>query len=253
MGNTRIFNIITIVFVVLTVLWLLFVITRLLAPPVAVQEAAVLPTALVLPSVTPSLTPTNTLTPTHTLTPTQTLTPTITPPPTFTPEPSATITDTPAPTFTPTETPTPLATFTPEPSATPTGPTPTFTPTISPFPFDLRNSTITFTQNTYNSAGCAWQGIGGQVTDTTGQPLNGIRVHVFGAGIDAFTTSGDNTLYGAAGWEVPVDTVINGNTYFVELQSAQGTVISPRVQVAFPNDCTQNLAFLTFQQTRPLN
>lgn len=253
MGQSgRIFNLLSIVFVVLTIVWVIFVITRLLGPSVEVQTVASLPTPVTIPSLTPSVTPPPTSTPTDTPTPTETLTPTVTPTETIAPTASPTITDTPGPTSTPTDTPTPQATFTPLPTETPSGPTATFTATTSPFPFDLRNNEIVFTQNFANQAGCAWQGIGGQVFDLNGNPLNGLRLHIFGPNLDRFVDSGSNTQYGQGGWEQPVDNVINTNTYFVQLETTAGTVISPRVQVTFPGDCARNVALVNFIQTRPL-
>jgi hypothetical protein len=104
-----------------------------------------------------------------------------------------------------------------------------------------------------NTAGCAWQGLGGQVFGLDGNPLPGLQIHVFGADgdIDAFRTSGENSLYGVAGWEQPVGTAIASRTYFVELRSPQGTVISERIQITFPGACDQNLAIVNFAQTRP--
>jgi hypothetical protein len=256
MGRSAIFNLITIVFVALAVVWIIYVVMRLAGPPATDPAAAafVLPPTLELPTLTPTDTPFPTSTPTDTLTPTITPIPSDTPTPTLSPVPSATITDTPTVTQPPSETPTPLATFTPLPSATPTGPSPTAPPTISPFPFQLREPNIIFTQNFANAAGCAWQGLGGQVFGLDGNPLPGLQIHVFGGDgtADFFTQSGSNTLYGPAGWEQPVDNVINTRTYFVEVLSAQGTVVSDRVQVTFPGDCAQNLALVNFVQTRPL-
>ncbi len=80
-----------------------------------------------------------------------------------------------------------------------------------------------YTLNFANTAGCSWQGIGGQVFDLTGLPLQQMRVHVFGQGVDVYTASGSNTLYGLSGWEVPLNSSLTGNSYIVELQSAQGT------------------------------
>lgn len=253
MGRATIFNFISLIFVVLAVVWIVYVVTRLAGPPATdpQQAAFVLPPTVELPTLTPTLTPLPTSTPTDTLTPTISPTPTETPTITPTVAPSSTITDTPTITFTPSETPTPLATFTPQPSASPTGPTETFTPTTSPFPFRLREPNIVLTQNISNAAGCAWQGLGGQVFDLNGQPLAGLQVHVFGDAVDFYVQSGSNTLYGPAGWEQPVDTIINTKTYFVELLSAQGTVVSDRIQVTFPGDCAQNLAIVNFAQTRP--
>jgi hypothetical protein len=115
--------------------------------------------------------------------------------------------------------------------------------------YDLRSEPI-FTQNFANTAGCAWQGIGGQVFDINGLPINGLRIHVFSNQFDQFVDSGSNSLYGAGGWEVPVDSKISTNIYFVELLSPGGTVISPRVQVGFPSDCLKNLALVNFEQKR---
>lgn len=249
-GNARIFNIISIVFLLLSVVVIILVVMRLLGPAVTPQATGALPTPLVLPSETPTITPTSTQPPTFTLTPTDTLTPTETETPTLTITTSATITDTPAATDTPSATPTPAQTDTPVPTATPTGPTETPVPTLSPFLFDLREGQIILTSNFANSAGCAWQGIGGQVFDLQGAPMNGLRLHVYGADIDRRVDSGSNSLYGAAGWEQPVDNKINGNTYYVELESQGGTIISPRVSVQFPSDCTKNLALVNFIQVR---
>ena len=253
MGRSTIFNLVTFIFLLLSAAWLIFVVVRLMGPaPVDPSAALALPTQNILPTLTPSNTPEPTLTPTDTLTPTITPSPTETVPPTLTPVPSATITDTPTVTPTPSHTPTPLATFTSQPTATPTGPTPTREPTLSPFPFSLRDNEVLLTQNFINSAGCAWQGIVGQVFDLSGNALTGgLQVHVFGDNLDRYIEIGTNSLVGQGGWEQPVDTTINTNTYFVELVSAQGTVISDRVQVTFPGDCAQNTAFVRFVQTRP--
>jgi hypothetical protein len=150
---------------------------------------------------------------------------------------------TPTITLTPSETPVP-------PSETPSGPTNTPEPTLSPFLYDLRNGQPIFTQNFANTAGCAWQGIGGQVFDINGLPLNGLKIHVFNNQFDRTVDSGSNSLYGAGGWEVPVESTISANIYFVELLSPGGTVISPRVQVGFPSDCLKNLALVNFEQKR---
>lgn len=322
-----IYNLITILFLLLSCGVVAFVGFRLSQPPApAAQPSIVLPTEVQLPTVTPTDTPTSSPTVTFTPFPTETPLPTETPTPTetFLPsQPTNTPTETPPsafetlqalqtqivltnsalsqaeavalaiaadastktavaliPTNTPTETPLvpPTATFTPSPTITPTqfieptaqttptselpaGPTPTLTlgptlpplvsgPTESPFPFAARDQVV-FTQNFANTAGCNWQGIGGQVFDLNGQPLVNIRVHVFGSGVDLFAVSGSNTLYGVSGWEIQLTNGITTNSYVVELQSAQGTIISPQIAITFPADCARNLAVTNFVQTRP--
>jgi len=276
-GTNRIYNVISLVFLVLALLILAFVGLRMTQPPTVVATAVVaLPTAAVLPSLTPTLTETPVPpTATFTLTPSPTNTETSTPSPTFTWTLIPTLTTTPVPpTFTPlpsatwfpsaTITPSLTITFTLVPSLTPvpsTTPLPTATvnsftpqptePPPSPFPFRLRDPQPVYTLNFANSAGCSWQGIGGQVSDMSGLAINGLRVHVYGAGIDTYSTSGSNSLYGASGWEVPLANIVTTSVYFVELQSQGGTIISETVQVNFPGNCQQNLALVNFQQTRP--
>jgi len=249
-SNARIFNIISLVFLLLSIVVIILVAVRLAGPAVTPQTVGDLPTPFTLPTQTPTNTLPPTQPPTFTLTATNSMTPTNTETPTLTITTSATITDTPAATDTPSMTPTPSVSPTLEPTATPTGPTATLAPTLSPFLFDLREGRIILTSNFANSAGCAWQGIGGQVFDLAGAPMNGLRLHVFGADIDRRVDSGSNSLYGAAGWEQPVDNKINANTYYVELESQGGTVISPQVTVTFPSDCSQNLALVNFIQVR---
>ncbi len=260
-GRNQTFNIITVLFLLLTMLCLVFTIifaAGIMPVPFLAPQEEVVPVMAVIPTATDTFTP---LPPTWTLTPTKTPTASSTPTGTASATPSMTITSTPGPTDTPTITPlpsetlteTPTETFTP--SMTPTGPTPTLTDTPSPFPFVVRGGRATFTVNFANTAGCAWQGIGGQVFGIGQQGLLGYQVRVTGGGLGeggagVIVSSGSNTLYGPSGWEINVAGATNNQTYFVELLSPTGTVISPTVQVAFPNNCSQNLALVNFEQTR---
>lgn len=274
-GNARFYNVISLIFLILSLLWGGFVILRMVAPPPErPQEVIVLPTGIVLPTVTITPTPTETFTPTLTSTPSPTFTPTEThtptPEPSATEPPTSTFTLTPVPSNTLIPSTTPSATL--EPSVTPSAtstllstlppsdtppPEPTIAitqqnlgPTLSPFPFSLREQP-TVTRNFANAAGCLWQGFGGQVFDMNEQPLSGVRIHVYGQGIDAYSTSGSNTLYGLSGWEIPVSAQVNLNTFVVELQSQQGTVISDQITIQFTANCDQNLALINFKQSRP--
>jgi hypothetical protein len=269
-GSNLVYNIISLLALLGTLLVIIGVAVIVLLtppPPPSPLELTQLAEAII-PTRTPTDTPTATSTPTVTRTPlppTFTLTPTetFTPEPTatFTPSitPSATITDTPAPTFTPSITPTPAATNTPEPTATPTGPTPTFTPSVSPYLFALRDQ-VQFVRNFANSAGCAWQGIGGQVINLNGTPFVGnLVVHVYNNNFDRKVPVGSNSFYGTAGpngetsgWEVQVGNAVDSQLYFVQLESQAGTQVSDTVQVRFAANCDGNAAIVTFLQTRPL-
>ena len=273
-GRARVFNLLTLIILIATAVFAVWVLLRMTQPPAASTETQiVVPTMQQLPTVTATNTPTNTPLPTFTSSPTA-VPPTIPPTntPTFTPVP---IVPTVAPSLTPIPTETPITptstgTLTPTvpPSAT-TVPSATITatsdattgpqitqqatvPPPSPFPFSLKDGQVIFTQNFANAAGCAWQGIGGQVFDVDNLPFTQVKVHVFGSGLDTYAQAGTNSLYGPSGWEIAVGSNLAGNTYQVELQSLNGTIISQPVTVAFmANDCARNLALVNFAATRP--
>ena len=220
--------------------------------------AGILPTAVIFPTDLPTASPTATDTagpptfpPTFTPTPTNTFTPS----PTFTLSPtitlSATITPTPRDTDTPTVTYTPAASATFTPSPTPTGPSPTFSPVPIPYPYILREE-IAFAPNSFNTLGCNWQGVGGQVVDLSGNPVtNSLNIHVFDAegSVDQKVAVGSSSLFnGQASWEVTVSSAVNNRTYFVEVQSTIGTIISPTYNFQFPQDCSRNAAIVNFRQ-----
>jgi hypothetical protein len=256
-GNNRLFDIISIVFLLLTFGFAIFVVIKLLGPAPVDPNAftvANLPPTLGFPtftptSVVPTLPPSFTPTSTNTETPTPTLTETPVP------LPSSTITETPAPTLTPSITPTPSVspTFTEQPS--PTGPTATLPPVVSPYPFEAVGGIQFMANFAAPSAGCLWQGIGGRVRGTDGNELAAgtLNVLVYDS-TNTFSQQvaiGSNTQYGSiSGWEVKVADTINTNTYFVTLYTQSNTQASERIQVTFPSNCNQNLAFLDLQRVR---
>lgn len=248
-GTARIYNGLSILFLVLALMVIVFVVLRLAGPEQVDPARAVVlaPTAVVLPTATQTNTPRPTLPPTFTSSPTVTPTQTSTPTPTLTVAPSATITETPGPTLTPSNTPTPSISPTPE--ASPTSAI-TATPTDSPYLFEATNG-VEFRPNTFNTAQCAYQAVTGQVIESSGlDTTRGFNVRVYGSGVEQVVVTGSNTLFGASGWEVIVNTAVNSSTYFARLETPSGTPISPDVQVTFNSDCNANVAFVRFQQVR---
>lgn len=265
-GSRAVYNLISIIFFLLAIViaavtagWITETIEvpEALSPSTDVPhptEAALLtwtpshtPTITNTPTITPSSTATFTRTPTATQTPTDTSTPTITPTSTTTP------TATPSSTYTLTFTPQPPTfTFTPSFTPSPTGPTATPTYTPAPFPFVVPPGTLRLRPDLNGS--CAFQGFGGNVFDLIGEPITGLNIVVTGPGLPstgAVALSGSNDAYGPGGWEVKVADAINTNTYTVQLQKADGTALSAPIQVAFSNDCDQNLVLIRFDQIRP--
>lgn len=255
-NSARVYNGISIVFLALTAFITIFVVVSLLGPAPEDEETfdlSLLPQLIQLPTQTPSNTPTATLTPTRTPTPTDTPTPSITPTETPTLAPSATITETPGPTETPSNTPTPSISPTPTATDTPTGPTMTFTPSAVPYYFDISGQ-VFFSANGVNSAGCAWQGIGGNVVGLDGlEVTQSFQIRVFGHnGFEQITQTGSNTLYGGvSGWGVTVANAIAPTTYYVRLETTFNTPLSPDIQVTFPGDCNGNSAIVRIAQTQP--
>jgi hypothetical protein len=250
-GNDRLWNAVSIFFLVATVLAIIYFIFRGITG--GQVESSAVPTVAAVPTSTPippSPTPTETLIPTETPTPTETATPI----PTGTPPPTTTHTPTPLPsatvTATPTITPTLDVTFTPTIIPSPTGPTPTVPPAL-PFAGPPQ---VQYTRNFANTQGCAWQGIGGQVLALGGGTFTTpLQVHVYNNLQDlprVFT--GTNSAYGASGFEVRVSNAITLDTFFVQLETRNGIPVSEPVQVDFPGDCEQNVALINFEQVRSL-
>ena len=77
------------------------------------------------------------------------------------------------------------------------------------------------------------------------------RVRVFNNTFDTTVTTGSNSFYGPlSGWEVQVENAVSTNTYFIRLETVQGTQISPRIEVTFTGNCAQNAALVDFVRTR---
>lgn len=266
MRSNTVYNAVTLIFVGLAVG--AGVVTAAIAadiwrPPILApdEDTALPPTraALVSPTPGPSWTPSPTREPSATLPPTATPSLTITAPPTTTDTPGPTATGTASPTASraqPTATVTPTATWTPSAtmplSPSPPGPPGTPTPTLSPYPFIVQPGTPLLRENfAYTEVGCDWQGIAGQAVTTRGEPVIDVEVRVVGDDFpDTATTTGANTTYGPAGWELVLSDAPNDDRYAVALWAGDRQ-ISPTVEVAFPGTCQQNLAIVNFVQTRP--
>lgn len=266
MGSKSLYNAISLFFLFLSAIicivtlgWMSESITvpGFIAPSTDVPTVQVIAFASFTPSmtptitVTPSITPSLTETPTNTATSTQTATGTDTPTATYTA--SVTATATPSSTFTLTFTPAPPTfTFTPSFTPSPTGPTATATSSPAPFPFNVPAGTLRLRPDLNGT--CTFQGFGGNVFDLIGEPINGLNIVVTGPGLPstgAIASSGSNAAYGPGGWEVKVADAINANSYAVQLQKPDGTVLSASIAVTFPNDCDQNLVLIRFDQIRP--
>lgn len=234
-ANDRLFNILTIVFLVLSLCLGGLFVSIFMNPYSALNP---------FPPNTPFPTP---------------VPATITPiglPPTWTPQPTAILT----------ETPTPRPSITPLPSDTPF-PTPTsfFTATATvpasrtPRPTGVPfNNTVTYYESTAFQPGtdCSWFGVAGQVLDAGNNPLQGNILRVGGSVpgktfFPALTTlSGIDTAYGPSGFQfvLGVPPVDSRNSLYIQLFDQSGSPLSEQVFLQTYNDCKRNLVFVRFKQ-----
>ncbi len=119
-------------------------------------------------------------------------------------------------------------------------------------PFSLQGD-ILLTSNP--NQGCNWQGFAGQVFNMENKPTgaNILQVHVFNASVDLIEHVGNDANFGAdSGWSLKVADAINGERYFVRLETVNGEQLSALIDVIFTANCQQNLATVNFQQILPL-
>jgi hypothetical protein len=186
------------------------------------------------PTLPPTLGP-----PTATPTPEIFLPSTWTPTPSDTPTPSPAPTDTPAP---PTETPVPTDTT---PEATPTGP-----------PFSLQSGSPVLTPNIANDLACDWMGVGGQVFNVDGEPIQGLGVHLEGTigelPIKLDSLTGSATALGPAGYVFNVSDhpIASVGTLWIQLNDTAGIPLSDKVVLDTSDSCDQNLVLINWKQVR---
>ena len=138
------------------------------------------------------------------------------------------------------------ATWTPQPP----------TATLRPGSYFLLDGSVTAIPATDKNpaVGCTWLGIGGVVTDRSGNPLMGITLALTGS-LD-FTTynqttqSGAAPQYGEGGYEFYLGgalTASQGNLY-LQLVGDDGQSISDPIAITTYSDCQRNLILINFHQ-----
>jgi hypothetical protein len=239
-GPNRVYNLISVVFVVLTALTLLGVIGFAATNPASGGIASE-PTLFVFPTNTPTLVG-PTVPPTWTASPLPTLTDTLTPSRTPNPSQTATPTDTPTATDTLTPTSTPKPTNTPQPTATkPRG----------PFDYSILDNVAVLEKNSKFKRACDAV-IAGVVEDLLGNQdtQRGMKVHVTENGADDYETAGNHTEYGSSGWEYYYNNTAVERTYNIQLEYSDGQIASDVWSIDTSSNCNENLAFVTFIQVQ---
>jgi hypothetical protein len=187
-------------------------------------------------------------------------------PPAWTATDTPTITTTPAPgtpsaepsstprvpTYTATWTATPTRTATkPSPTPTKTGPTPKPTNTRSVFAYNLQPGSPTYLSNFLNQNGCTWFGIVGRAFGLDSNPVINLTVHLEGGGIntDVLTGTGPSAL-GPGGYQIPLSDhpIDTTDTYHIQLRNNTGTPLSDTFAIRTFGDCAKNAVMVNFTQ-----
>ncbi len=141
--------------------------------------------------------------------------------------------------------------------------TPTTAPTVAPtsaststaYLYTVQSGSPVQIQNFVNStAGCAWQGIAGQVFDNDGTPIKNIVVKAGGtwngATVNLLGMTGAASNYGEGGYELVLGTKVlaTTNTVWVQLYDLAGKALTEKVYVSTSTDCTKNLVLLNFKE-----
>lgn len=113
------------------------------------------------------------------------------------------------------------------------------------FPFVLAGDRVRYTANP-NDRGCEWQSIGGVVTDSAGDGVNGYRVRISGESLDETVFTGAAPSFGDGGYELPLGNVPLVRTYTVQLLTPQGDAVSAPVTVETRDECDGNVALVNF-------
>ncbi len=177
--------------------------------------------------------------------PTTTPTPEIFLPSTWTP----TASNTPTPSNTPTETPSPVP-----PTETPPPPTPEVSPTGPPF--SLQPGSPVLTPNIANDQACQWMGVGGQVFNLEGEPIQGLGVHlegtIGGLPIRLDSLTGSASALGPAGYVFNVSDhpIASQDTLWVQLNDTAGIPLSTQMFIDTSDSCEQNLVLINWTQVR---
>ncbi len=236
----RVFDVITVIFLLMTVAVIAFVLLLIVYPhsPLNPLPQPTLVPLIIAPTDLPTFTPTNTFTPG---------------PPTAT----GTATNTATATHTGTATASPTTSNTPVlggPRATATAATTrsaakSATPLFTQAAFQFTVKSIDYQAN-HTSDGCKWSSIAGTVSDLNGAPLKGVAVNVVGGGgtIDETHYSGQEVRFGVSGFEVFLGTQPRADSYTVQLIGKTGAPLSDAIAVQTHTSCKENVAIVNFQQ-----
>ncbi|MFM8319484.1 MAG: hypothetical protein ACKOC5_01110 [Chloroflexota bacterium] len=110
------------------------------------------------------------------------------------------------------------------------------------------------------SAGCNWSGVGGQVFDRAGQPLNGrvVRVtgRINGQEVNRYAVTGSSQQLGAGGFDLSLaDRPSASSELWLQLADVSGAALSGKYAFSVSSSCSANLTLVNLVElvlTNPL-
>jgi hypothetical protein len=131
------------------------------------------------------------------------------------------------------------------------------TPTVTVTPMPA-SAEVTYQPNTsiYPEAGCDWLGVGGQVLDAEGEPLQFQTIQLGGTLADELvsrmTLSGNAPLYGTSGFEFVLgdSPIASSQTLWIQLFDNTSEPLTEKIYFDTYDDCEQNLVMIVFTKNR---
>lgn len=138
-------------------------------------------------------------------------------------------------------------------------PTSTQTPTQEVLPYVLDGEPEPVPSSMIRpQLGCEWLVIAGQVWDLQGDPMIGLKLHLYGElnglAIDQYALTGaeEAAAYGKSGYEFALEGLLVDSeaTLFIQLVDADDVPLSLPYAVHTYEDCSRNLILVNFKQVR---
>jgi hypothetical protein len=104
---------------------------------------------------------------------------------------------------------------------------------------------------------CSWHGVGGQVFDAQGKPMQNMVVTVggwlSGVAVNKVSMTGTSPAFGPGGYEVHLGTqpVTSFNSLWIQVSNLSGEVLSQPLRFSTYADCDRNLIIINFVQELP--
>ena len=134
----------------------------------------------------------------------------------------------------------------------------TATPTATSVPmvYSVQTSSPVYIANfAHSTSGCSWQGVAGQVFDTSGNPVKSLVIKVTGTynsvAVSLLGVTGmvSGNPYGPGSYEIVLGTTALSSTNLLSIQvlDTSGNALSTALKFSTYSDCSKNLAVINFK------